>query len=160
MQSENGKEIISIFELYFTFKGRLGRADYGKYYFVPSIVMAVVLFISLVVFKPPKGDALFSSAPYLSVVIPMFFMSVMAWGKRARDFGSPIWTGIFVFFLLMLVSQLPYLLPETQGLVDAFDKGTSGSALTGVFWFAKGNEGENAYGSPCKVVLFKKAKKL
>lgn len=161
MHDETIKRKINIFELYFTLRGRLSKKDFGKYFFVPTIIIAVALVVAMVMMPNPPNteEGVYSSMPAQVALFSILYLSTMACGKRARDFGWPIWTWLVIFLITILPTQLPYIFPDIRNLVDNYDaivaKGSLGNAVAFAFWFAKADEGKNEYGAPCKVVLIK-----
>ncbi|MGB1077317.1 MAG: DUF805 domain-containing protein [Bdellovibrionales bacterium] len=149
-------EELSVWELYFTKKGRLSRSDFGKYYVLPTILIAILLVIFLIP-GSHKGDDIYKTLPYLLAILILVPMSIIAQGKRCRDCNFPIWGGLIPYILIGLTLNLPILFPDTQALVNAFMNSSSGTggAILGAYWVMKPVNENNLYGAPCKVVFWK-----
>ena len=155
---------LSIWELYFSTKGRLSSKDFTKFYFFPSIALVALIAVWLILDgKTYKGDEFYLSLPYLVTIAITVPMTLIAFAKRSRDFNFPSWYALFPFFLLALFYNLPLVFPPAQDLVNTFFNDSSSSlSLTIVFiyWMPKTVDEGNLYGPPCKVVLFKKRARL
>ncbi|HBR68156.1 MAG TPA: hypothetical protein DEA55_02145 [Rhodospirillaceae bacterium] len=156
--SEDVRE-LSVMELYFTGRGRLSGKDYGKFYLLPSVLIALT-FAGIVILggKVYEGDKIYASVPFLSSMAIVIPMTAIAYAKRSRDINAPAWLGLLPFLFIAVFACMPIAFPGTQDMVNGFFNSSSSAGLwIGVaFWYVPSvNEG-NLYGPPCKVVLFKK----
>lgn len=149
---------LTLWELYFSFKGRLSKNDFGYYYLLPTLALSC-LFVFIVIFfdfSIASGD-LFETSISVVFIYFIIFLSVMAYGKRSRDFNMPCWFGLLPFFILGLVYSSPIIIPALQYPVNAFSNSDStglGIFITLFYWFTEDKD-QSLYGPECKVVLFK-----
>lgn len=122
--SEIAKDKLSLFELYFSMKGRISRLQLAAFYFLP------MFFIT-------------NLAAY-SVILAIFrdYFSIIMLGKRARDINLPLWFPVLVFAALVVINKFADLYPIGEWLFGV------------IFLLIPTKKENNQYGNSCEIYVF------
>ncbi len=160
-------EELTVWELYFSWKGRLSSRDFGLYGILFPIlfcvaVAAISIILVIAFWVVSRAD------PFTHPLSLIFFLCIgagfallMIWieiitnAKRARDFNHPAWVGIFSILIVEILTLLSNFMQGIQldaGALETWFSSILYLFIVCLFWFIPQVDKGNLYGPPCKVV--------